>query len=248
MIPMNEPWTVVVASWKRAGAVVTDRIVRNAKIIVPESQAEEYREKQELRNGAELVVCPDEADGNICRKRNWALDQYPGWVVILDDDVEYIGLIQGGKRRPMDLDEVDQMLTDGFEMCEDLGTVMWGINQQIDPRFYREYTPFSFLSPILGPIHAFCSVDLRYDEAFWSKEDYDIWLRVIQKYRVTLRFNRYVYQADHGDIPGGVVSQRTRESEEEKLNLLVKRYGPEVVKYNLKRSINPKVTVPIKGV
>ena len=56
---MSNRWTVVVASWKRAGAVVTDRIVRDAKIIVPESQAEEYREKQELRNGAELVVFGD---------------------------------------------------------------------------------------------------------------------------------------------------------------------------------------------
>ena len=101
---------------------------------------------------------------------------------------------------------------------------------------------------ILGPFQAFVDVDLRYDEAFWSKEDYDLWLRVVVKYRVTFRFNRYVYLVDHQELPGGMVSQRTRESEEEKLRLLVKRFGPEVVKYDLRRSLNPKVKVPIKGV
>lgn len=34
-------------------------------------------------------------------------------------------------------------------MVEDMGLCLFGINLQSDPKFYREYTPYSFHSPIL---------------------------------------------------------------------------------------------------
>lgn len=241
-------WSVCVPSFKRAGMVSTDRVVRGAWIVVPESQEDEYLEKGEFRNGARLMVCPDEVDGSIVRKRNWILDMFPGWLVMMDDDISAIGGIEGGKAWDLGLDEVDQLMADGFEMCEDLGTVMWGLNQQVDPKFYREYTPFCFLSPILGPFQGFVGMDLRNDDVFTSKEDYDLWIRVVRKYGVTLRFNKFHYRCDHLNQSGGLVSMRRMEEEKRQAEVLVKRFGSDVVQFDFSRSVNPKVRVPIKGV
>jgi hypothetical protein len=240
-------WEVYVASYKRPGLVSTDTVIRNCRIVVPESQADDYR-TGEIYNGAQIVVCPDGADGNLCRKRNWILDQATSeWVLIVDDDYQYIGMIEEQRQRRLDLDEVDRMLATGFQMCADLGTTMWGINVQVDPKFYMAYTPFSLLNPILGPFQAFVNQDLRYDEDLFLKEDYDLWLRTIYRERKTLRFNKYHYMVDHLSKIGGQVANRTMIEEERQLRRLREKFGSKVVKWDLDKSINPKVRVPHKG-
>ncbi len=241
-------WEVYVASYKRAGMISTDTVIRNCKIVVPESQGEDYR-RGEIYNGAEIVTCPDEADGNLCRKRNWILDQAESeWVLIVDDDYRYIGMVEEGMGRRLDLDGVDRMLEIGFTLCSDLGTTMWGINVQVDPKFYREYSPFSLLSPILGPFQAFVGQDLRYDEDLFLKEDYDLWLRTVYRQRKTLRLNKYHYMVDHLKQIGGQVANRTMIEEERQLKRLREKFGGDVVQWDLDKSINPRVRIPHKGI
>lgn len=245
----DRPWTVAVPTYKRAGMVSTDWVVRGCKIVCPESQAEEYREREECRNGAEVYPCPDEVDGNVARKRNWILDEFPGRVLLLDDDLRYLGRFYQGEVTTLDLDAVDEFLENGFRMAEELGTVMWGVNQQADPKFYREYTPFCFLSPILGPFQGFCDTPLRYDEDLWLKEDYDMWLQTVHRYHRTLRFNQYHYMANHLDQPGGCVSHRTMAEERRQVERLQKKWGKDVVRIRHDQgTINPKINVPLKGV
>jgi hypothetical protein len=243
---------VYVASYRRAGNVTTDRVIRNAKIVVPASQADAYADGQTFRNGAELWPCPDDADGNLCRKRNWILDNAPeDDVVLLDDDYKTLGYVERRRYLTLDLDGVDVMLHTGAEMCRDVGTAMWGLNQQFDRRFYREYTPLSFTAPVLGPFQAFARDTLgtlRYDEALWLKEDYDLSLQVAAKFRRLLRLNKYHYIVDHLSRPGGQVTKRTMSEEQRQLEALRAKWGSAVVSWNLDRSINPRVRIPIPGV
>ena len=244
-------YQVFIISYKRAGAVTSDKVFRNAKIVVPESQFDEYA-KYQYKNGCELLPIPDSGDGNIVKKRNYIMDHFSdmceGNMAIVDDDYDHIGMTEKGKQIKLNLDQVDRLLMNGFQMCRDLGTVMWGLNVQSDPKFYREYSPFSFLAPCLGPFQAFCGNPLRYDERVYLKEDYDMSLQVLQKYHKVLRFNKFYYKVNHFDKPGGVVSYRTKQKEIDQLELMVKKWGKRVVKYNLKKDVDPIIKVPLKGI
>jgi len=244
-------YQVFIISYKRAGQVTSDKVFRNAKIVIPESQYEEYK-KHDYENGCELLPIPDEGDGNIVKKRNYIMDHFSdmcdGNMAIVDDDYDYIGMVENRKVVKLDVDQVDNLLMNGFQMCRDLGTVMWGLNVQSDPKFYREYAPFSMLSVCLGPFQAFCSNPLRYDERVYLKEDYDMSLQVLQKYHKILRFNKFHYAVNHFNKAGGVVSYRTKKAELEQLEIMAKKWGSKVVKYDVNKDVDPKVKVPLKGI
>lgn len=238
---------IFIISYKRAGNVTSDKVFKDAKIVIPDSQYEDYA-KHEYKNGCELLPIPDKYDGNIVKKRNYILDHYKGNILIVDDDYDHIGRVTNRKNEKLNVDRVDALLRNGFQMCRDLGTVMWGINVQTDPKFYRETGPFSTLSPVLGPFQAFCDCPLRYDESVYLKEDYDMSLQVLQKYHKILRFNMYYYLVNHFNKPGGVVSYRTKQKEIDHLERMVKKWGSKVVNYNLEKDVDPIVKVPLKGI
>lgn len=237
-------------SYKRAGKVTTDRLVPGLKIVVPESQEADYR-KTEYRNGGQIVVCPDSADGNIGKKRNWILDNAPeDNIVVLDDDMEYIGYNEGRKPVRATIEEVEVLVWNGFRMARQLNTVMWGVNLNFDPKIYWENRPFNMLSPVLGPFSAIrrSECTLRYDARLAPKEDYDFWLQVIHRYHKTLRFNKWHYSVDHFSMAGGCVSNRSKEHEIYLLHELRRKWGRRVISFNTEKSFNPRVRVPYKGV
>lgn len=242
---------VFIASYKRAGGVTSDAVFKNAKIVIPESQYEEYS-KHEYENGCELLTIPDEADGNIAKKRNYIMDNFndmcDGNMAIVDDDYEFIGMIQDRRNHRLDVEQVEALLHNGFQMCRDLGTVMWGLNVQRDPKFHRETNPFSMLPVCLGPFQAFCDNPLRYDERLPLKEDYDMSLQVLRKYHKILRFNKFYHEVDHFNKSGGVVSYRTKQKELEQLQELERKWGSKVVKYDIEKDVDPIVKVPLKGI
>ena len=246
----GKDFQVFIISYKRAGKITSDGVFKNAYIVIPKSQEEDYK-KHSYKNGCELLVIPDEADGNIVRKRNWILDNFSGNIIIVDDDYDYLGYHEGGKTNiKMNVDHIEEFLENGCIMCRDLGTVMWGVNVNTDPMCYREYSPFSLISPTLGPFQAFCDLpkNIRYDERVYLKEDYDICLQVIRKYGKILRFNKFHYSVDHMELDGGVVSYRTIEKELEHNRRLQKKWGKDIVKFNMEKSINPIIKVPKKGI
>ena len=136
---------------------------------------------------------------------------------------------------------------------------MWGLNLLPDKGAYREYTPFGLKQMILGPFQGFYGMDLRYDEALPLKEDYDLSLQCLNKYRRTLRFNAYHYECDQHTGEGGCATYRTMETEREQFDLLQKKWGSKIVKVDNQGGqvnqtkqtnwdINPVVRAPIAGV
>jgi hypothetical protein len=242
---------IVSISYGRAGRVKTRDLFPNVILAVVESQYDEYVEK----NGGEIMKLPESCAGSIPRTRNYVLDQAKGdeWVAILDDDISEIGRFGGatGERHhvPMTQEEVLTLMAHGSLMADELGTGLWGINLQNDPKFFREYTPLSLSAPVLGPfsVHK-ASAGIRYENRFWLKEDYDLYLQHLHRFHKVLRFNAFYYLADHKDNSGGAVSFRTYDEEVRQNLMLQAKWGAHVVQIRNEKSLDPKITPPIPGV
>lgn len=245
MIDINDI-DIFIPTYNRIGKMSTHLLFDNCLIVCPQAQYEMYKDKYQ---NLKFMCCPDEIDGNIARKRNWIKDNSSKkYIVMVDDDIKGFKYIEKSKKINMNKEQIIKMILNGFQVMEDVGTIMWGINLNDDPKCYEEYRPFSFLSPILGPFTAQKNInDIRYDERLSLKEDYDLSLQVINKFHKVVRFNKYSYNACHIDLSGGCFDYRSMVKEIKQKEILIKKWGSKVIKFR-DNSINPIVKVPLKGV
>ncbi len=236
---------VFIPSYKRAGKVESRKVIKGSIIACHNFEEKEYREKE----GGEILVIPDELRGNIAKVRNYILDNANcKRIVMMDDDISAIGYNEQLERHDFNEDQVLSFLTNGFVMADDLGVSLWGINLQCDPKFYREYSPISLLGVILGTFSCHYKPVLRYDENLFLNEDYDFFLKTIKKYRKALRFNKYFYQADHITKKGGCAAYRMKDTEIQQALIMQRRWGKRVFKFDIKRSTNGQLFIPLKGI
>lgn len=230
-------------------------------VYVCESEYDNY-----IKNNPEYKDCfvkvPYGVQGNVARIRNYILEDNKEMDVccIVDDDIDYIGYYEGLKLNKLGKDDIIPFIEKYSVLCEDFGFKMWGVNLNSDPQCYREYTPFSTISVVLGPFSCYLKGNVcRYDEELPLKEDYDISLMNINKYRGILRVNKYHYCCDQSNSKGGCASIRNLEREKEQLEMLIKKWGSKIVKNDMsdkshsskkkkKIDYNPIVVIPIKGV
>lgn len=242
-------------SWKRPNICTSHLYFEDMQYVVCESQADDYE-----ANGLSVLRCPDSAQGNVSRVRNWILD-YAGSedVLIIDDDLKSLSRYEGNKLTKMPSSEAKDFVEYGFDVAKEFGVKMWGVNIIQDKGAYREYTPFSLKNVILGPFGGFVNCDIRYDEKLPLKEDYDYCLQALNKYRKILRINFVHYNCEQHTNLGGCAEYRTVDEEQDQFRLLRKKWGKDIIKKddnsrvtNRKRQvsydINPIVKVPIGGV
>lgn len=234
-------------SYKRAKGVKTQAYLPFVRYVVAEFEAEDY-----LREGHDCWIVPDHAQGSVARIRNYILDHADAdQVVMFDDDMDGMARWEQQKQKRLDPDEVQEFCEAGFMLAEDLDIRYWGVNLLPDKGAYREYTPLCFRAMVLGPFQAFNRLDLRYDEALPLKEDYDLSLQVLNKYRRTLRFNAYHYIVKQHTNTGGCADYRTLAREKEQMQMLIRKWGSKIVqedKSSKGYDINPVIKVPIGGV
>ena len=243
---------IVALSYKRPEKSITQINYPSIKLVVRESEAEEYR-----ANGNDIIECPDAAQGNVSRVRNYILDNLfdkdTDCLVILDDDCKAISRWE---------DQINNKFTEEglYEFCEqmasvteELGFKLWGLNIVTDKGAYREYTPFGFLQFLGCPFHAHLKGSpLRYDEDLPLKEDYDFSLQNIKKYGGCLRVNFANYDVKQSEQAGGCSDMRNLKKEKQQFFALQKKWGKDIIKRDKgsKKSFdfNPIVNVPIKGI
>lgn len=246
---------VLSPSWKRADSCFTHKYIRSLRYVVCESQAESY-----LRNKLPVLVCPDSAQGNVSRVRNWILDNADSdRIVITDDDLSYIGLWNGSSYKKIKSGEIEEWIEHGFSLAHGFGVRYWGINIIQDKGAYREYTPFSLNNVVLGPFGGFFGdFEPRYDEELPLKEDYDLSIQALNKYRRILRINFAHYVCKQHTNAGGCASYRTIQREKEQFKKLQTKWGSRLVRRDsgarknqtkaTTYDINPIIKIPIKGV
>lgn len=238
-------------SYKRKNKSSTQKIFPFVKIVVKENEAEEYK-----KNGNDIIVCPNEIQGNLCRVRNWILDQYLikyDAIVLLDDD--YNKVIRWNKQKQIILshDEFSEYCERLSILTKDYGFFYFGMNCVTDKGAYREHTPFSTNKYIGGPFQGFLKGNtLRYDESLNLKEDYDMTLQNLHKYGGALRANFLCYDVKQAQQIGGCAQQRNLTEEQKQFERLQKKWGSKIIQTDTKSKrsydFNPIMKTPLKGV
>ena len=259
---MKITWNI--PSYKRP-KVETLEYIPFAKVYVDVDEKEEYEKENPDAN---IVACPKGIQGNLCRVRNYIIDEEfengADAVVIIDDDMEGIYYwecdsdLKSIEKRKLDTEELQPIIEKYSQICKDLDFYYWGMNCNQDKLSYRQYSPFSFVSYIGGPFQCFLKGGVcRYDERLPLKEDYDMTLQQCNKYRGCLRCNFLTYNVKQAKQTGGCATYRNLNREKEQFELLRKKWGSQIVKTDAgnsrkgnKRSFdfNPIIKIPIKGI
>ncbi len=236
------------------------------KVYVCETEYEDYIK---ANKGFEenIIPCKKGIQGNLCRIRNHILDNEfnngADVVCIIDDDLKSVESYEvngnfGYEKRKVEPEYFIGFLEYYSDICYQMGYKFWGINCNSDALSYRHYTPFCTTSYIGGPFQVHLKNPIRYDERLPLKEDYDITLQHMLKYRGALRVQKYHYNCKQSEQKGGCATYRSMIKEKEQFDLLVKKWGSDIVRYDStvrkgtkkQKSFdyNPIIKVPIKGV
>jgi hypothetical protein len=247
-------------SYKRPKGKSTHLIIPEVTYVVSESEKESYINSGEHDK---FWFVPSTAQGNLCRIRNYILDNSDcKKILLLDDDHTRIGMWSGNKRIILSENQIMEFIHNSFNMADDYNIKFWGILPNNDKLSYRESAPFSLSSYIGGPWQAFNDCDLRYDEKLPLKEDYDMTLQILNKYRRALRINYIHYFPKQHNNTGGCAIYRNIEFEKQQMKDLKKKWGSKIVKSGAlgKTSamgsktkenmydINPIIKSPLKGI
>lgn len=236
---------IFIPSYKRASDCKAARMLSRAVICCHESEAGEYRK----HNQNPILAIPDSLAGKgMGHIRNWILENSPeADILMIDDDVSSIGYYDNRERVKLNEIQIYEFVENAFRMCREAGTVLWGINLLFDKQAYREYSPFSLTSVVLGPFMGIIRNDLRFDESLGLKEDFDYSIQVLNRYRKILRFNKYHYMVGHLVGKGGCISYRTNAREKEQRERFVRKWGSRIVRFK-DGDVNPIIKVPISGI
>lgn len=255
MVELN----ILIPSFKRYDNLVGYDYFKSAKFVIPESQADLYFKGRDKNR---FIVIPDEADGTIAKKRNWILKNIPRPLVMIDDDVDKMTMTEGGEyfekhgKAKQNIALTPEQAEDVLIQCANLayewGCPIFGFNLNTDGRNYQQYKPFSLSQPILGPCSGHLFHDLLYDERMDLKEDYDMSIQALSKYKKILRMNKFAVNAAHGDVAGGSATYRTMERERNACLAIERKWGSKIIHYKLDGKysdlLNAKCRIPIQGV
>ena len=250
-----------IPTYKRYNILDTYGILPNAFYWVHKKEIEDYKK---VNKGIKIKELPDELIGNVASVRNYILkkdleDENIDVSVQIDDDVHYFGYYEKKKIIKINNEEdIRKFLFKFSILAKELGVKLWGINVNSDKQSYREFKPFSFSNYISASFSCFMKGnELYYDERFSLKEDYDMTILQLNKYRKMLRVNKFFYVKKGAEQVGGCANYRNLEKEESQIKLLQKKWGNKIVKFDNRNKsnkiknridINPVIRVPIKGV
>jgi hypothetical protein len=238
-------------SYKRPEKSITQTLYPFIKLVVKESEADEY-----INNGNDIVICPNEVQGNISRVRNWIKDNLMNdndAIIMVDDDNKGIGRWENQKYKLFKNDELIEFCESLTILCKDFNYYSFGLNCVIDKGAYMEHTPFSTTKFIGAPFHGIIKGnECEYDEEIPLKEDYDWTLQNLKKYKGVLRCNFASYNVKQAEQKGGCSSMRNIKEEERQFSLLQKKWGSKIIQKDKKSKrsfdFNPILKSPIKGV
>ena len=230
-------------SYKRWDLVRAYEYFGCGTIVVPESQAPQYRK----RYGKAVKAIPDSQDGSIPRKRNAVLDliaeeQEDGYGYMIDDDVCRIKRKKEGHE--LTGDEAVELLEKIYVMAKDMGAMYGGLDYSQDNIKLKDMAPFSLTKPVFQLVLVNAKDGVRYDERFRINEDVEFWVAKMQENRRLIRDNQYV-AVGYGTAGGtNSVIGYDRAEQQHFATMLNNKWGTRAMRWNKTRF---EFKLPIKG-
>jgi hypothetical protein len=218
---------IVIPSHKRAGDVLTSKLVPEASICIPESQFIDYHKKMPW---VKFITHPDSVVG-LTRKRQWIYENV-GNVFMLDDDITACRRLYTEPGEPTDLkpDEVHELIQQTAWNARKAGAFLFGFNNRPNPTMYNPMEPIQLSGYVTGCATGLLSGSrLWYNPAIQCNEDY--WISLLNAYhhRTIWRDNRFAFiQKDTFTAKGGLAEFRNVEAEKADFELLKKCFGDAV--------------------
>ena len=125
--------SINIPSYKKE-KIKTLKFLPSAKVWIDESEFEKY---QRNNKGANLISVKSGIQGNLCRIRNYIIDQEfkngADVVLLLDDDINglYQWRFKNGfayNRHKLNEDEIYSLIEKYSILCDDFGFKFWGVN------------------------------------------------------------------------------------------------------------------------
>jgi hypothetical protein len=240
---MNEIVKVVSPSMGRARSTKTQNIIDNVAFVVPNREADEYKES--LPNN-EIIGCPDSIKG-IVATRQWMLEKWSN-IFMADDDI-YVVRRQFEVTQKVETNVTDpsfawQLIQDLASITKQMGGFHFGFSNAREPVQFEAGKPIVHTKYINNSFMGFLEGhNLKYDLTFDEAEDYYICCMNIYKNRFSVIDQRYVFKTyQNFTADGGCSLYRTQESMVRNTERLRALFGAEIVKdkvmSKLKKSIN----------
>jgi len=213
---------VAVISARRPHRVLpmTRCVVGEATWIVTPEDVPAYRAEIE-KLGLELPLLP--VDGLVAA-RNRALDlafeRGVPCLQVSDDLAGLWRLLPDGSTREIPFREAARLLWEELELSD---FRLAGVAPTDNPFYASEHTGSAHF--IVGDLILVKPTPLRFDERFLLKEDYDYTCQHYATYGGVVRLNWLLARFAHRTNPGGAVSYRTAELEQQVIALLKRKWG-----------------------
>jgi hypothetical protein len=252
--------SINIPSWKRPRVLTLDYLP-TAKVWIDKSDLEAYRTAN-IGFENNIVVCPDGVQGNLARVRNFILrtefSQGADVVLLVDDDLEAIYHYEkvgnnAYEKVKLDFLDFEDWVEKNSILAADIGARMWGVNNLMDKLYYNHFEPLSTRKHIGGIAIFLKDNECFYDEQFVLKQDVDMMVQQLNRYRVVWRLNNYFALFKQWTNAGGVQTIRNIQKEIAMVRALRKKWGSDLIVMpeetnDIKKFNNSVFKIPIKGV
>lgn len=219
---------VIIPSRKRPQACAHAlRLFPQATVCVAEEEVADYAPLCETA-GVDLLTHPSEVAG-IGPLRQWILDNVREEIVVMvDDDVGYMGVVAGRTTRGARLRDpviIAQVVANAAHCAQVLGTPVFGFSQTgADVRKFRPQDPF-VLCTWIGGVIGIIGRELRYDTELRLRADIDFCLQALREYRCVYMDSRFAFVHQRFNNTGGNAHQRSGERNAAEIAYLQRKWG-----------------------
>ena len=165
------------------------------QIFISTQTAEDYEKySKKYSNRANILYRKGTC---VSDNRNTILDNFEKGqkIIMLDDDIKYIGSLKDKQIKPFTKEELNKFLNDAFEYCEKNHSLIWG-GYPVD-NYYFMKASIDKKNLLIGTILGIINDEYRFNREFKVKEDFELCLQMIKNGYNCIRFNFIHAPAKH---------------------------------------------------
>ena len=224
---------VVCPSHNRADSVSTN--INNMILFVDIREVEEYRKY----NNFEIVT--HKGLTNLSEIRQSVYTQFSD-VFMVDDDIQCVQKLYKTKDQDISPNNIYELIQETYKKSKDVGSYLFGFNNDPNPTHYNQHKPFVLNSYINGCAFGLIkNENLYFDEETVACESH--WINLLNAYHNRFCFidKRFHFRQKKDStflLPGGQTAKRTLQTEKADTIFLKKKFGDSV---KLKKARNKTI-------